>query len=242
MLTLISSDITGTIDYAATPYLDFHRSKRPSIWSTLPVQKLQTAQRNITRLLTACQVLPDLIAIMAELAHFSQAVQFARSESSILYDPAAFSEDMYWIEYKLLSFPTTLPEISEERGIDKACRLGALLYMKAILEEFPHSATGSSILLKQLQESLYKISAVESYAPLLLWLSLVGAALSKTGLDRTWFVAHLAQLTTSVRISSFDDVELAMSRVLCIQKVFGRSFKKLWEEVMVRRRCCTSRE
>jgi len=39
--------------------------------------------------------------------------------------------------------------------------------MKAILEEFPHSPNGSSILLGRLQESLFRIPIVEANAPLI---------------------------------------------------------------------------
>jgi hypothetical protein len=175
---------------------------------------------------------------MRELALFSQAVQFIKSQQSISVDPEAFSEDMYWIQYKLLSFPTILRAGSKERDIDNACRMGALLYMKAILEEFPHSATGSSILLRRLQESLDKIPVVEVNARILLWLSLIGAALSKHELQRTWFVVHLALLTTFVPLSSFDDENLPVNRILWLQNTLGRALKELWAEVMVVRQRC----
>lgn len=225
------TDVTGAIDYGATPYLDFHRSEGSSISSILPQHKLKTIRKEITQLLTCCKVHPDLIATMVELSHFSQAVQLLRTKPEISIDAAAFSEDMYWIEYKLLSFPTAID--SEEQDVDKACRFGALLYMKAILEEFPHSTTGHSILLGQLQVSLLEISDIRSCAPLLHWLSLVGAGLAKTEQTRKWFVTYLARLMNTVRISS---AEMAMSRMLCIEQDFERPVEKIREEVKAIRR------
>jgi hypothetical protein len=132
---------------------------------------------------------------MTELPLFSQTIKSTKSEAQILLNPDAFTEDMHWIQYKLLSFPISLLRSSKEQDIDRACRIGGLLYMKAILEQLPCSATGSSILLRRLQESLDRIPAVKEQAPLLLWLALIGAAMSKSGLQQTWFVAHLALLT-----------------------------------------------
>jgi hypothetical protein len=84
---------------------------------------------------------------MTGLALFSQTIKSTKSEAQILLNPDTFSEDMHWIQYKLLSFPTSLLRDSKEQDIDRAYRIGGLLYMKAILEQLPCSATDSSILL-----------------------------------------------------------------------------------------------
>ena len=223
------TDIAGAIDYSETPYLDFTRSDGPSIWSRLPEEALQHAEQSIIRILCSCQIHPKLIEIMIDVAHFSQAILSWRSNPSMDVDFKALSEDMYWIEYRLLLFPTTLGGL-EERDIEAACRLGALLYMKTLLEEFPHSATGPSLLLKQLQESLGKITIIESLSSLLLWLSLIGAALSKYDM-RIWFMGLLEELTINFRIPSFRDHELEMSSVIGLQEVLGSSVERIWVEV-----------
>lgn len=166
---------------------------------------------------------------MVDVAHFSQAILSWRTEPSTNLDPRALSEDMYWIEYRLLLYPTTLQDGLEEWKIDKACRIGALLYMKALLEEFPHSATGPSILLKQLRESLQNITVLDSLSSLLVWLSVVGTAMSKSDM-RVWFMGLLTELTVNLRISSFRDHELEMSRVIGLEEVLGSSVEKLWVE------------
>ncbi|TVY93879.1 hypothetical protein LAWI1_G000432 [Lachnellula willkommii] len=226
------SDITGAIDYAATPLLDFDRSNRPPTWALLSVQTIETTDREMRNILTKCGVHPNLITTMTELACFSQAIHFA-TEASVYFDPATFSEDLYWLEYNFLAFAAKLPEGSAETEIDKACRLGALLYLKAILQEFPHSVNGSSLLLAQLRKSLTGISMQASNSPLLLWLCLVGGSLSEME-ERTWFVNCLAQIRTVSLVPSFDDFELELSRMLGLKRVFGRAFERLCNETLVR--------
>ncbi|TVY40654.1 hypothetical protein LSUB1_G002301 [Lachnellula subtilissima] len=226
------SDITGAIDYAATPLLDFDRSNRPPIWALLSAQTIGNTDREMKNVLTKCGVHPNLITIMTELACFSQAIHFA-TEASVYFDPATFSEDLYWLEYNFLAFAAKLPEGSTETETDKACRLGALLYLKSILQEFPHSVNGSSLLLAQLRKSLTGISMQASNSPLLLWLCLVGGSLSEKE-HRAWFVSCLAQIRTVSPVPSFDDCELDLSRMLGFKKVFGRAFETLWNETLVR--------
>ncbi|TVY73181.1 hypothetical protein LSUE1_G006318 [Lachnellula suecica] len=214
------------------PLLDFNRSPRQSTWSLLSAQRLDTTNRDMRLVLTKCGVHPELIGIMTELACFSQAIRFA-SEASIFFDPTTFSEDLYWLEYSLLDFSSRLPPGEAEVVIDKACRLGALLYMKAILEEFPHSATGSRYLLTQLRASLGEVPIDASNNPLLLWLSLVGGSMSK-GETRAWFVDYLAQIKMVALVPSFDEYDVDLSRMLGLQRVFGRTFETLWDETLIR--------
>lgn len=229
MLITNRTDVTGAIDYSEIPHLDFVRSDSPPIWSKLPEHNIQHAAQDVIRILSPCQLRPRLVYIMVDVAHFSQAVQSWRSDPSMIFDPQALSEDKYWIEYRLLLFPTTLGGF-QDIGIGEACRLGALLYMKALLEEFPHSVTGPSVLLNKLQESLRNIKIVEPLSPLLFWLSVIGAALSKSEM-RSWFISLLEQLTIDFRILSFRDHDLEMSRVIGLEAVFGTTVENIWLEV-----------
>ncbi len=232
-LILCRTDIAGAVDHAEMPYLDFDRSDRPPTWSVLSSATKKATTERMASLLAACHIHPNLIITMTELALFSQLIQFTESHPKILLDPIVFIEDMHWTQYKLLSFPTSLSESSKEQDIDHACRVGALLYMKSILEQFPYSATGFSILLRRLQESLDRIPVAKETAPLLLWLTLIGAALSKRGLERSWFVVHLALLTTFVPLTSFHGAQMPMKSLLGLQDSLRRELETLWAEVMV---------
>jgi len=183
----------------------------------------------MAQLLTACQIHTELITTMSELAHFAQTIEFVKANPGTFPEPLEFLEDSYRIEHKLLSFPNQLPNASQESSIENACRIGSLLYMKAILQPFPHSKTGPSILLTQLQQSLSKVEISESIAPLRIWLLLIGAALS-SGERKIWFLSEIAQLVSAMQLSSFCDQELEMSRLLSLKNVFGRVVENIWGE------------
>jgi hypothetical protein len=233
IITFLSrSDITGAIDYGAIPYLPLERSNSLSIWSKLPEQTLQVIKADLTRILTNCRIHPDLITIMVALAYFALAIRSARGEPKLEFDLAVCAEDMYWIEYRLLAFPAALPNTCREEDIDKACRVGALIYIKATLQEFPHSKTGFSLLLGQLQEALDGLPIEQAHLPLLLWLSLIGAAVSNAPEGKKWFVGRLAKLVARSGISSLRD-ELDMTSLLSVRLVLGTSLvDKVWENVM----------
>ncbi|TGO20965.1 hypothetical protein BPAE_0252g00080 [Botrytis paeoniae] len=236
------SDITGAIDYAAEPYLYYKPRNHSgiSISKILPVHRIGTINAYIEISLARCGIHRNLVRIMQYLAIFYQSIQFA-SLSRLLLDPGDFLDDIYWIEYELLSFPLSL-EGDQEPIIDKATRIGALLFMKSILEEYPHSSTGPSILLQQLQESLSTIdtaTTTEQTCQWLIWLFTIGAVHSKRDhITRTWFVEQLAGLHMerlrdllvdgqvhaelhAENLAEEDEGELQLWRLLELRQVIG---------------------
>lgn len=182
-------------------------------------------------LLTKSQVHPALITTMTHLSHFSLAVQEARRrpKSDVMFDPNTFAEDLYWIEYKLLSFPQDLRADMTERTVEKACRIGALLYMKAILQEFPNSMTGSSILLIRLREALSGAAKDDLVMPVVVWVCTIGALLAKHD-GKKWFVDRLREASGA---STFDELAGDMSALLSLKIVFGDlEYECVWREIV----------
>ncbi|TGO09644.1 hypothetical protein BTUL_0158g00070 [Botrytis tulipae] len=243
------SDITGAIDYAAEPYLYYQPRNHSeiSISKILPMHRIGTINAYIEITLARRGIHPNLIRTMQYLAIFYQSIQFA-SSSRILLDPGNFLDDIYWIEYELLSFPLSL-EGDQEAIIDKATRIGALLFMKSIIEEYPHSSTGPSILLQQLQESLSTIdtaTTTEQTCQWLIWLFTIGAVHSKRDhITRTWFVEQLAGLhmerlrdllvggqVHAEKLEEEDEGEPQLWRLLELRQVIGeRDLFLLWDDV-----------
>ncbi|KAF7947970.1 hypothetical protein EAE96_009040 [Botrytis aclada] len=247
------SDITGAIDYAAEPYLYYkpRNHSEISISKILPLHRIRTINSYTENSLAKCGIHSNLIRIMQYLAIFYQSIQFA-SSSRILLDPGDFLDDVYWIEYELLSFPLSL-EGDQEPIIDKATRIGALLFMKSILEEYPHSSTGPSILLQQLQESLSTIdtaTTTEQTCQWLIWLFTIGAVHSKRNhITRTWFVEQLAGLHMerlrdllvggqvhaelhAEKLEEEDEGEVQLWRLLELKQDIGeRDLFLLWNDV-----------
>ncbi|KAF4629668.1 hypothetical protein G7Y89_g8478 [Cudoniella acicularis] len=223
---LYRSDITGAIDFAATPFLNFSSTSNQPVWSILPPEDSTIISSTMEILLTNSGIHAYLKTTMTKLANFAQAIHHA-SSTSILLDPSSFADDLYHLEHEFLSFPANTPFESEETSIDKACRLGALLYMKAILQEFPHSYMGPSILLQQLQNALEDIAVQGGMDnPLVLWLALVGGSFA-TGDMRRWFVGYLAQVKAVMGLESFGNGSLGMSGFLGLKSVFGAVFEGL---------------
>lgn len=235
MFTLYRSDITGAIDYGAAPYLELERSSNLSIWSTLPSQTLRVIESDVTRILTNYRIHADLIAIMIALAWFAQAIGSATlPDSKLQLDLGGCAEDMYWIEHRLLAFPSALSKACRESDVDRACRLGALIYIKATLTEFPHSKTGSSFLVEELQDALQHLPLMQVHAPLRIWLLMLGAAVSKSPVGRAWFVGQLVGLLVESfsSITSYRDEDFDVSRVLPVRLVLGNAVDRVWESTM----------
>ncbi|KUJ18302.1 uncharacterized protein LY89DRAFT_781373 [Mollisia scopiformis] len=227
MSKLRRSDITGAIDYATAPLLQFERHTAEPTWSIIPKSPLEDIKFELSNVLTRAEVDPEIINTMVELAYFTQVISLANSRTDIFLNPTTFSEDLYWIEHSLLSI--SKPN-SEERTINRACRLGALLYLKGILQEFPHSATGASILTNRLRDSLDEVYMTEDNVHLLAWLAMIGAMTAKNG-DRTWFIIYSNQSTLLGGIQRSDGA-LLMSRYLDLKTAFGSALDKTWNEIL----------
>ncbi|KAK0102445.1 hypothetical protein ONS95_006064 [Cadophora gregata] len=201
-----------------------------SIWSSLPLEILQKIATEMTELLTMSEVHPSLVTTLTNLAYFTIAIKENKSKRMGFLDPIIFTEDLHGIQHNLLSFSTLLPAFDNPASkVDKALGFGALLYTKSILQEFPNSVTGPSILLARLQESLSEIEFSESVVPLLAWLSLIGGVLS-TGEGREWFVARLRMLMATNRTTSFQELAGGMNRLLCLRNVFENAYEDSWLE------------
>ncbi|PQE03655.1 Fungal specific transcription factor domain-containing protein [Rutstroemia sp. NJR-2017a BBW] len=233
------SDITGALDYAAVPYLPYERPcTQITISRILPPPIISTITSSISSAFSPHGIHPKLIAIMQNVALFAQSIKYA-SNSALRFDPLEFSDDIYWIEYQLLTFPSYQ---ESEPSIEKATRMGGLLFMKSILQEFPHSTTGPEILLRELRDA---VSAVEEdededeedpNRQWLLWLYAIGALLAK-GMTREWFVGRLAggwYAREGEGEVEGDVVGGQLWRLLDLGEVLGeREVLLLWDEVEV---------
>ncbi len=234
MLSCTSTDVTGAIDYGATPYLHIQRSALPPIWSILPPHKKESTQLAMTKLLTSCRISQRIISIMIDLSLFSQTIRLVQLRPKITLDPEAFSEDLYDIEFKFLSFPKTLAVGVEENPMEKAYRIGGLLFVQSILEEFPHSITGPVILLAQLREALNRVSIWESGTPFLMWLGMLGAILAKDGM-RNWYIIFSVIVLEFAEPGMAGDDTMRLNELLDLRSVFGKEVELFWRDVGLRR-------
>lgn len=118
--------------------------------------------------------------------------------------------------------------------LDKATRLASLLYLKAMLQEFPHSRTGPRVLLEELRDALTELSPTNPIShresgnkEVLGWVAIVGACFSdEEGGMRGWFVEFLREVLGGMYGSGVvvEAREGEMERLLGLEGVFGEAF------------------
>jgi len=239
MLTSFRSDITGAIDYGVTPYLDLPPSPTQPTWSILPATTTSQISSRMANLLNTHLTQPSLSETLTSLSLFTQTLTFIRSNPNITLPPDAFSNDLYNLEHSLLSFPSTLASPAHEPALSTSLRFSALICLKAVLQEFPHSVNGSKILVDRVRESLSMIEVgqeirfgeqeIEKIGIMMMWICTVCAAVSKCEV-REWFVSRLASMNTRYEPTNIEGF-------LGLNNVFGEGcIVKVWEEVRTRSR------
>ena len=180
--------------------------------------------------------------MLSELREFSEVIEQTLLMPEARLDPKEFVETWYSILYQLLS-GEQVEDISDggyihdNDTLGEAFRLGAIIYMEKILQEFTFSAIGSRILLSKLRTSLGLVLASDvspTSSSLLLWLFVMGGVASiNNSIDHTFFVAHLVSLRREPWLDEWEDVKERLKDVLWIAGVLDRAGKSLWEEVQL---------
>ena len=184
-------------------------------------------------------LLPQYVNVLTELCEFSGVIEQTLLTPEARLAPKELIEASFSIQYQLLS-SAPLEDLSdgtivyENDELGEAFRLGAIIYMKEILQEFTSSTTGSRILVSKLRKSL-RLVFTNGITPvsssLFLWLLFMGGVASiKNGMDRTLFVTHLVRLCYDLGIHEWGEVKERLENVLWIGKVLDKTGKALWEE------------
>ena len=228
------------------PLFHFEMTHRPAIYSKsyLPVYgPLSDSSVVHTELQT---LLPRFIDVLTELRDFSRLREQTLHTRDARLDPKDLVEACYSIQHQLLpkvpatknTPPGDLINSNDELG--EAFRLGAIIYLREILQGFMSSATGSSILVTKLKTSLNLVFTSEpTPAPtssVLLWPLVIGGVASvKDGIDRDFFVAPLVRLSHGPGFDDWEDVKRSLENVLWVGEVLDEAGKALWEEVLLTR-------
>jgi hypothetical protein len=155
------------------------------------------------------------------------------TRTSVPLDPLAFVEDTFKIQFGLLSIPEPEFYETDELCQQEALRMGALIFMKETLQEYPLASLGSTNLVRRMKNALSFISDIKKYAQLLVWLLFMGGISSKESLDRVWFIAHLVRVLP--KHSTWENVRGVLKKVLWIEKLYGDPCRDVWKEVEITR-------
>jgi hypothetical protein len=111
----------------------------------------------------------------------------------------------------------------------KACRLGVLLYVGIIQNDFWMSSM-SKQLISQLKSCLQKGDfTIDSTRALRLWLLFLGGSVVLDLTEKLWFVCSIVQAVSQLSPSNWSDAELLLETFAWVGKVQDKSGQELWD-------------
>ena len=222
-----SADIEGSVDSLSTPHLSPPPRLHQPIYSTIiPVGDPGPQSNTLLAMLIASRVSSHLVSIYHDLSRFSYALQVALDSSEIKLHPRSFDEDVVFAQYELLT-----SQADDESELEKALRLGAIMYVKSISRSTPLSPWSSAKLSQKLR-SIVGYLAIDIPARLLLvWVCFVGASASQES-DRMWFIKRLVEiLSFDAKTWTWEDAKEALRKVLWVELIHNDMYKKVWDDV-----------
>ena len=116
--------------------------------------------------------------------------------------------------------------------LPKACRLGVLLFVGTIQNEFWISSM-SKQLIGQLKSCLQRGSfATDSMRALRLWLIFLGESLVLDPTEKLWFVCSTVQAVSQLSLSSWCDAKSLLETFAWTGKMQDKSGRELWNEAV----------
>lgn len=145
----------------------------------------------------------------------------------------SFSNNLYLVEHSLHS----LPQDPYQSPYYEPIRIAAIVYIYLFLRQIPHTAGIYEILLRRLHTSLGKcITKSGQLSNLcLLWVCFIGAASSKPLSERDgyrgWWIGILRNVCRTLNLTSKDDFEDYLNRVVKMGSLCRESSNTIWTDV-----------
>jgi len=172
----------------------------------------------------------DLFDILSKVHTVTQDINTINPPKSEVI-PLRLRERIWSVQYSLLSRENY--DISGSGyQLLKACRLGVLLYVGIIQNDFWVSSV-SKQLLWQLKSCLQRESfATDSTRALRLWLIFLAGSLVLDPTEKLWFVCSIVQAVSQLLLSNWYDAKLLLETFAWVGKVQDKSGRDLWDEAM----------
>jgi len=146
--------------------------------------------------------------------------------------PLRLREQIRSVQYDLLSRENHDDTSGSGDQLLEACRLGVLLYVGIIQNEFWVSST-SKHLIWQLKSCLQRGSfASDSTCALRLWLVFLAGSLVLDPTERLWFVYSIVQTVSQLSLPNWWDAKSLLETFAWTGKVQDKSGRDLWDEAM----------
>ncbi|OBT53596.1 hypothetical protein VE04_06287 [Pseudogymnoascus sp. 24MN13] len=167
-----------------------------------------------SRLLQACAT-NGMISAIHDLLVLNQ-YMVNKAEENDLWDNAVFA-GLYIVP--LLSKLLTIRHNAFDAALatEKACRIGALLYLSGIRRRFGITLT-SDIHVQNLKHAISEDKS-SNPDPIRPWLLIIGGAQSVQLEDREWFVSETANLLLRLQYNTWDELMAAVRGVLWVEGI-----------------------
>jgi hypothetical protein len=226
----IRADICGSVYSTSRPYLKMESISADS--------RILRGRSETKRLLA-----PGFVAVHCEHEFESDLIDILYQVQSVTLEmntvnppkseviPMIIRQKIRSIQYSLLQRENHNSATSPEQP-SKACRLGILLYVGIIQNEFWASPI-SNQLISQLKLCLGNEGRdTGSIRALHLWVLFLAGSLVIDPMEKRWFVRSIIEVASQLSLSSWCDALGLLETFAWVKKVQDKSARDLWDETM----------
>lgn len=178
-------------------------------------------------LLESSGVSPTVADSLGELSELSFAIEHAMYSKAVL-DPLNYEQATLCLQYDLLTYA-----ISSTAGLNKACALGALVYLQTLTRSAPFMSSSSQALSSELKVSLLHLDVFEIDSSLVFWLFVMGGLVSSETSERDWFRQRLRDRQASrTEVITWKSMKSQLMSVLWIDRVHDSLGEALWVDLL----------
>jgi hypothetical protein len=171
-----------------------------------------------------------MVNLMNEIRNFSR-----KFLQPVIKDSTAdeIHSDVNSILQRLLYLKFAPDENGVSVWMSEACRYASAIFLFLPFDcHFPNPALVLNSLLHKLKSALNNMVTFQGVdCHLMVWLLVMGGAISLNTAERGWFIGFLVPTVTELGLNLWEDMKQVLERVLWVQTIDDLKFQQLWEEV-----------
>lgn len=219
-------------------------SQPPNVFSVPPprdILSLETSDRTSQQSVIVEYLSSDIWKLLKGVSRLTEFINAIASPTMSPEDRLTLADKLNLVESRLVesvNILDSMQDIDEEyRFIHETCRLAAIIHVHTTMRACAITNHVVYNLVGRLHSALLHFSellpAWHMTGELLLWVLFVGGIATKVPMERAWFVEMLADLCTSSRTESWEDVRLVLRKYFWIKTVDDNMEFSLWKEIDV---------
>jgi len=222
-MKIYRADMIGAVDTLSIPHLPRPIRLTRSLYHTMGIS---SSPDRIVPILIDLGLTPVVFDALIDLSYLCQALNQA-AEEQVMVDPIAFDEDTVCIQYDLLS-----SNYPKQRNVEKACRLGALIFLQSLTRETISTKLCSSLISRELRYALLATDAEMTSTALMFWILFMGSLMSTETDDKDWYQARLRGfLQMHHYVGSWENAKILLKQAFWVDAVQEEFGMNLWREI-----------